>query len=32
MPKLNETKFQPTAAPTKVFYYLSFVSASAHVK
>jgi len=25
-------KFQLTAAPTNMFYYLRFVSASAHVK
>jgi len=29
----NETTFhQSTAVPTKMFYYLSFVAASAHVK
>jgi len=30
--KLNGTKFQSAAAPTKKFYYLSSVWASAHVK
>jgi len=28
----TEAKFQLTTAPTKLFWYFSFVSASAHVK